>query len=173
MGKVYGAVFFLVLELACSMSFVTLAVYDDQWYWGAVGGVLFLLFVALAGTIVPRTMRSLSGGRLRTARAALQLLGSVCGLELFIMALVTWALGRRHLAPSNAYEVLGLLIFLGLAGVGIQGVLAMTAYFVDVRNRSIVAPSRLEARGSAEAPGPGPDRAHGSLSGRTAEMPGA
>jgi len=54
------------------------------------------------------------------------------------MALVSWVVGNRTLYENNAYQVLGLLIFLGLLGVGVQGVLVTAARFVYIRNRTWV-----------------------------------
>ncbi|MGH9304076.1 MAG: hypothetical protein ACRDZ5_06645, partial [Acidimicrobiales bacterium] len=71
----------------------------------------------------------------------------------FIMAIITWTLGKRSVGPSNGYTVLGLLILLGLVGVGIQGVLAMAGWFVHVRNQAIVVPAREAARESGRGPG--------------------
>ncbi|MGH8979611.1 MAG: hypothetical protein ACRDWE_01130 [Acidimicrobiales bacterium] len=173
MRTLYLTLIGLTLVFACSMSFATLAVYDDTWWPGVVAGGILLFFLAVGGLVIPGPLRSLSGGQLRTARAAVIMFSSWWGLEFFIMALVTWALGRRGLAPDNGYLTLGLLIFLGLAGAGIQGVLAMTAWFVHVRNQAIVVPSRIEERlrearlGITHAVEPD---AHGSHS---APMPGA
>lgn len=146
MAKLYTSLFALVVLFACAMSFATLAVHADEWWPGAVAGGLLVVFAALGGLLIPGSIRSLSGGRLRTGRAAVQLFGSVCGLLFFMMAIITWALGKRAVGPDNGYLVLGLLIFLGLAGIGIQGVLAMVAWFVNVRNESIVVPAREERR---------------------------
>lgn len=153
LGKLYWGLIGLVIVFAASMSFATLAVYDLQWWPGAVAGGIFVVFVALGGLVVPGSLRSLSGGRLRTAKAAVQWFGSMFGLEFFIMAIITWALAKRTVGSSNGYTVLGLLIFLGLVGVGIQGVLAMSAWFVHVRNQAIVVPAREATLESGRGPG--------------------
>jgi hypothetical protein len=142
----YAALFGLTLVVACAMSFATLAVYSDTWWPGVVAGGLVVLFLAVSGLVIPGSLRSLSGGRLRTAKAAVVMASSIWGLEFFVMALVTWMLGRRDVGANNAYLTLGLIIFLGLVGLGIQGAIATTAWFVDVRNRNIVVPARLEAK---------------------------
>lgn len=151
MAKLYASLIGLTLVFACAMCFATLAVYDDAWWPGAVAGAVLLVFVAASGAVIPGSLRTLSGGYRRTARAAVVAASSLWGLEFFVMALVTWTLGKRAVGDNNAYLTLGLLVFLGLAGLGIQGALAMTAWFVHVRNRSIVAPARLErSRRAAE-----------------------
>lgn len=146
MAKLYVSLIGLALVFACSMSFATLAVYDDAWWPGIVAGVLFLLVVVAAGGVITRALGTLAGGYKKTARAAAILFGSLCGLQFFVMALITWILGKRVVGPNNAYEVLGLLIFLGLLGVGIQGFLAMVGWFTYVRNQSVVVPAREVAR---------------------------
>lgn len=171
MAKLYASLFWLTLLFAAAMSFATLAVYDDQWWPGVVAGGFLVVFAGLGGVLVPGVTRSLSGGRLRTARAALQLFGSLCGLQFFTMALITWILGKRVVGPNNAYLTLGLLLFLGLIGIGIQGVLAMVGYFVYVRNEAIVAPTRQAERERWAASDHGMPEEQGSLAGHDAPMP--
>lgn len=176
MAKLYASLSALVLVFACAMCFATLAVHADTWWPGVVAGAILVVFAALGGLIIPGSTRSLSGGRLRTAKAALQLFGSLCGLLFFMMALITWAIGKRAVGPDNGYLVLGLFIFLGLVGIGIQGVLAMTAWFVNVRNESIVVPAREELRrrealSDEHRPGHGRGSGHDEVSPRQREMP--
>ena len=142
MRTLYLTLIGLTLVFACAMCFATLAVYTDSWWPGVVAGGILLVFLAIGGAVIPGPLRSLHGGYRRTARTAVVAASSWWGLEFFVMALVTWTLGRRAVGQNNAYLTLGLLIFLGLAGMGIQGVLAMTAWFVHVRNESIVVPAR-------------------------------
>lgn len=161
MAKLYGGLTAMVVVFACAMSFMTLAVYDLAWWWGVVGVALVIVFAAMGAAVVPGSLRALSGGPLRAAKAFLQLFGSVCGLLLFIMATVAWALGKRYLGASSGYTALGIFVFLGLAGVGIQGALAMVGYFVHVRNQAIVLPRRAAAAPAGapahDAPGAGVD----------------
>lgn len=173
MRKLYVTLLGLTLVFAASMSFATLAVYDDTWWPGVVAAGVLLIFLGVAGVVIPGPLRSLSGGYRRTARAAVMMFSSWWGLCFFIMATITWALGKRAVGPNNAYLTLGLLIFLGLAGAGIQGVLAMTAWFVHIRNQAIVVPSRLEARLREARLGIHHPREHGSHAGHTAPMPEA
>lgn len=173
MRKLYVTLIGLTLVFACSMSFATLAVYSDTWWPGVVAGGILLVFLGVGGAVIPGPLRSLSGGYRRTARAAVVMASSWWGLCFFVMAMVTWILGRRAVGPNNAYLTLGLLIFLGLAGAGIQGVLAMTAWFVHIRNQSIVVPSRLEARLREARLGTDHHVEPGAHAGHTAPMPQA
>jgi len=132
----------LTIVFACSMSFATLGVYTDAWWPAIVAGGVLLVFLAVAGAVIPRSLRPLSGGYRTTARAAVVMFSSWWGLEFFIMALITWIHGKQSIGPNNGYLTLGLLIFLGFVGMGIQGALATTAWFVYVRNHAIVVPAR-------------------------------
>lgn len=143
MGKLYGWLVTLLLVFTVSMALGAWSVYARMWEPGAAAGVVFLVFLAGAG-VIPGPLRALSGPRHRTGKALVQAFASVCGLEFFTMALVTWILGKRAIPHNNAYDTLGLLIFLGLLGVGAQGSIAMIFRFVYVRNRALVLP-RLEA----------------------------
>jgi hypothetical protein len=163
----------LTLVFACSMSFATLGVYTDTWWPAIVAGGLLVVFLAIGGAVIPGPLRSLSGGYRRTARAAVIMFSSWWGLEFFMMALITWILGKRDVGANNAYLTLGLLIFLALAGMGIQGVIAMTGWFIHVRNQAIVVPARREARERARRLGLHRPQEHGSLAGHTAPMPEA
>jgi len=170
-GKLYVNLIGLTLVFACSMCFATLAVYDDTWWPGVVAAGVLLVFGAIAGAVIPGPLRSLSGGYRRTARAAVIMFSSWWGLCFFVMAMITWILGKRVVGPNNAYLTLGLLIFLGLAGAGIQGVLAMTAWFVHVRNEAIVVPTRLRARLREARLGVEHPVEPGAHDGHTAPMP--
>ncbi len=185
MRTLYLTLIGLTLVFACAMCFAVLAVYTGTWWPGVVAVGILLVFLAVAGAVIPGPLRSLSGGYLRTARTAVIAASSWWGLEFFIMALVAWILGKRAVGDNNAYLALGLLVFLGLVGMGIQGALAMTAWFVHVRNQSIVAPARQERLEREARVGPhGPDdphaadtsdaadavHAHGSLAGHAASQ---
>ena len=169
MRTLYLTLIGMTLLFACAMSFATLAVYTDTWWPGVVAGVLLVVFLAL-GPVAPASMRSLSDPYRRTGRSALIAAGSWWGLLFFVMALITWILGKRSVGPNNAYLTLGLLIFLGLVGIGIPGAIGTTAWFVHVRNRLIVVPARrarLEREASFHAQHP---EEHRSPVGHTASM---
>lgn len=143
MGKLYGWLVALLLVFTVSMALATWSVYALNWEPGAAAGVVFLIFLAGAG-VIPGPLRALSGARHKAAMALVQAFGAVIAGEFFTMALVTWILGKRHVPANNAYDTLGLLIFLGLLGVGIQGAMFMIGRFIYVRNRELVLP-RLQA----------------------------
>ncbi|MGH8987284.1 MAG: hypothetical protein ACRDXC_01625 [Acidimicrobiales bacterium] len=141
MRRLYLTLSGLTLFFACAMCFATLAVYTDTWWPGVVAGGILLVFLAV-GAAIPGPLRSLSGGSRRTARTAVVAASSWWGLFFFTMAMITWIHAKQWVGPNDAYLTLGLLIFLGLAGMGIQGAVAMTAWFFHVRNESIVVPAR-------------------------------
>ena len=173
MRTLYLTLIGLTLVFACSMSFAVLGVYTDTWWPAVVAGGVLVAFLVIGGAVIPGPLRSLSGGYRRTARAAVIMFSSWWGLEFFMMALITWILGKRVVGPNNAYLTLGLLIFLGLVGMGILGVIAMTAWFVHVRNQSIVVPARRERLEREARLGLRRTDEHGALAGHTAPMPQA
>ncbi|HUA95783.1 MAG TPA: hypothetical protein VMB82_09675 [Acidimicrobiales bacterium] len=138
MGRLYNSLFVLLLVFSAAMSFVTLGVYVSQWWWSVIGVAILLVFVALGGLLVPSAQKAVAPADRATASAAVQVLGAVCACEFFIMAIVTWVVGNKTLFDNNAYQALGLLLFLGLIGIGIQGVLFTLARFVYVRNEARV-----------------------------------
>jgi hypothetical protein len=145
-GRLYNSLFVLLLVFSTAMSFVTLGVYASQWWWSVVGVGILLVFAGLGGVLVPPARKALAPAQATTASAVLQAFGAVCGLEFFVMAIVCWCIGNRTLYANNAYQALGLVLFLGLVGVGIQGAIGATARFVHVRNRA-----RVEAGRAAPA----------------------
>lgn len=149
MGKLYGWLAALVVVFAVSMALATWSVYAQSWPLGVAAGLAFLLFLAGAG-VIPGPLRTLSGARLKVAKALLQAFGALCGALFLTMALVTWILGKRSIGHNNAYDTLGLLIFLGLLGIGIQGAIFMIGRFLYVRNRELVVP-RLQAEAHERA----------------------
>ena len=138
MGRLYNSLFVLLLVFSAAMSFVTLGVYVSQWWWSVIGVAILLVFFALGGLLVPSAQKAVAPADRATASAALQVLGAVCACEFFIMAIVTWVVGNKTLFDNNAYQALGLILFLGLIGIGIQGVLFTLARFVYVRNEARV-----------------------------------
>jgi hypothetical protein len=144
-GRLYNSLFVLLLVFSAAMSFVTLGVYASQWWWTVVGVGILVVFAGLGGALVPPARKALAPAQARTAAAALQAFGALCGLEFFIMAIVCWCIGNRTLSANNAYQALGLLLFLGLVGVGIQGALGASARFVHVRNRARVEAGQVAA----------------------------
>jgi hypothetical protein len=125
----------MAVLFSAAMSFVTYGVYESQWWWSVCGIGLLVVFVAAGGFLVPSATRALSDGDAPSGNALLQAFGAFCVTELFTMGLVSWCIGNRSFAGNNAYQALGLVIFLGLLGVGAQGVVATLARFIYVRNR--------------------------------------
>ena len=129
MGRLYGALFVLVLVFATSMSFLTFGAYSADWVWAAVGAGILLVFVALGGLLVPPSRRQIALRWQPSVSALLQCFGALCTTLFLTGALVSWIMGNRTLSSNNAYEVLGLLIFLGLLGVVSQGLPVMIVRF--------------------------------------------
>ncbi|MGP8058909.1 MAG: hypothetical protein ACLP9C_04665 [Acidimicrobiales bacterium] len=123
MKRLFLGLCVLVLVFATSMSFVSLAVYELEWWWAVVGIAILVAFVALGGLLVPPSRKAVPEEDKQTEGALLQAFGAFCGLLFLIMALVTWILGARQVG-GLWYQILGLLIFLALIGIGIQGAVA-------------------------------------------------
>jgi hypothetical protein len=137
MGRLYAVLTLLLVVFCASMSFIAAGVYNSQWWVSVIGvGILVLFFVL--GPVIPRTQKAVPPRDAKTAKAALGAFGALLGLAFFTMAMVCWVVGNRTLYLNNAYQVLGLLIFLGLAGVGIQGALGAIFMFTYVRHRTLV-----------------------------------
>jgi hypothetical protein len=143
-GKLYGWLFVLELVLSASLALASWSVYAVSWPPGAAAGVLFLVFAGATGTLLPAMLQALSGPRRKVGQALAQAFGAWSMGEFLTMALITWILGKRHIAHNNAYDTLGLLIFLALMGVGATGAVFAVGRFFFVRNRELVLP-RLRA----------------------------
>jgi hypothetical protein len=126
MGRLAGVLFALLLVFATAMSFIAYGVYVLVWEWSLLGVAILAIFAILGGLLVPASLTAQTEAAKKAEMAALQLFGALCALLFLVMATVTWALGNRTYADNNAYQVLGLLIFLALIGVGIPGA-AITA----------------------------------------------
>ncbi len=140
MTRLYQSSVTMILLFSVSMSFATLAVYDLDWIYGVVAGACFVLFAAGMGASFPPAMKCMEAPEKKTASALMQVVGSFCGAEFFTMGMISWARAKHLIAHNTLYTVLGVLLFLGLVGVGIQGALAMAARFVFIRNKELVAP---------------------------------
>lgn len=134
MGRLVSRLFVLLVLLSLALALGATGVYGTWWY-GVIGAGIFAVFLMGAAGLIPSAMSRLREDQRRTGSALLQAFGALCVLEVLIMGLVVWAYGNRSLSGNNAYEVLGLLIFLGLIGVGIQGAIATAARFAYVRNQ--------------------------------------
>ena len=140
----------MVLVFAASMSFISLGVYNLQWGWALVGVGILVVFVAIGGVLVPSARAAIPDEDKNTANWLLQFFGATCATLFFIMAMVSWVVGNRTLSSNNWYQVLGLLIFLGLAGLGIMGMAATGFMLAVTANKQIIA---RRAAGAATAHG--------------------
>ena len=162
MGKLYGWLFVLELVLSASLALASWSVYAVSWPPGVAAGVLFLVFAGATAGLLPAMLRGLSGPRRKAGQALAQAFGVWSMGEFLTMALITWILGKRHIGHNNAYDTLGLLIFLALMGVGATGAVFAVGRFLFVRNRELVLP-RLRAiahEGAARTPEPEGLHAH-------------
>ncbi|MGO9456037.1 MAG: hypothetical protein ACLP62_03165 [Acidimicrobiales bacterium] len=138
MGRLYAVLFFLLVVFSAAMSLITAGVYVSVWWLSVLGVGILVLFVALGGMLVPPARKAVADRDTKTAMAAMGAFGGLLALEFFIMATVCWVVGNRTLYLNNAYQALGLLIFLGLASVGIGGALGGVVMFTYVRHRTLV-----------------------------------
>jgi len=139
MGKLYGALAVLVLVFSASMSFITLGVHALEWWWSVIGVAILVVFVALGGLLVPPARKAVLPEDKKAANALMQLFGAFLTTEFLVMAVICWALGNRTLNDSNAYQALGLVLFLALLGAGAQGVVVTFARWLYFRNETVVA----------------------------------
>lgn len=152
MGRLYTALAVLVLVFSTAMSFITLGVHSLTWWWSVIGVGILVVFLALGGLLVPPARKRVLPADKKAANAVMQLFGAFLTTEFLTMALICWCLGNRTLNGNNAYETLGLLIFLGLLGIGAQGVVVTFARWLYFRNETVVA--RRQARLLAQEAAP-------------------
>lgn len=138
MGRLYGSLFVLLMVFSTGLAFISDGVYAGLWWVSVIGVGILVVFAGLGGALVPPARKALPADQSKTAMALLGAFGAVLGAEFFTMALFCWIIGNRTLAGNNAYQALGLLIFLGLLGVGIQGAIGAIGWFAYVYNRSRV-----------------------------------
>lgn len=138
MGRLYAALFFLLVVFSAAMALITAGVYVSVWWLSVLGVGILVVFVALGGMLVPPARKAVAARDTKTAMAAMGAFGGLLALEFFIMATVCWVVGNRTLYLNNAYQALGLLIFLGLASVGVGGALGGVVMFTYVRHRTLV-----------------------------------
>ncbi len=155
MGRLYGVLCVLVLVFATSMSFLTYGAYSGDWVWAVVGAGILLVFVALGGLLVPPSRRRIALRWQPSVSALLQCFGAVCTTLFLTGALVSWIMGNRTLSSNNAYEVLGLLIFLALLVVASQGLPVTIVRFSQAHAQAVGderAAGRHEIGDGAEGP---------------------
>jgi hypothetical protein len=138
MGRLFGSLFVLLLVFSTAVSFISDGVYADLWWVSVIGVGILVVFAGLGGALVPPARKALAAEETKSGTALQGAFGALLGAEFFTMALFCWIIGNRTLSANNAYQALGLLIFLGLIGVGIQGALGAISWYVYVHNRSRV-----------------------------------
>ncbi len=125
---------FLLLLFSAALAFAATGVFGEWWY-GLIGAGIFVVFLGLAPLLINSATARLSEVDRKSGAALVQAFGALCGLELLVMGLVTWAYGNRSLSGNNAYQALGLIIFLALLGIGIMGAIGALARFAYVHNQ--------------------------------------
>jgi hypothetical protein len=125
---------FLLLLFSTALAFGATGVFSDWWY-GVIGAGIFVLFLGLAPLLINSASARLPEVDRKSGAALLQAFGALCVLELLVMGVVTWAYGNRTLSDNNAYQALGLIIFLAMLGVGIMGAIGTLARFAYVHNQ--------------------------------------
>ncbi|HEY3942868.1 MAG TPA: hypothetical protein VGL60_10315 [Acidimicrobiales bacterium] len=148
MGKLYGYLLFVLLAFSAAIGLMSAGIFGSDWIPLVVGAALLVVTLAIAGLLVRDGRRGLDPDETKVANSLLAAFGAFCTLEVLTMGLVLWAWGNRSLHANNWYQVLGLLIFLALVGIGVQGALATPVMFIYAR-------SKLVARRSAVDRGPG------------------
>ena len=126
--------FFLLVLFSAALAFGATGVYAEWWY-GLIGAGIFVVFLGLAPLLINSAMARLPEVDRKGGAALLQAFGALCGLEVLVMGLVTWCYGNRSLSDNNAYQALGLIIFLALLGIGIMGAIGALARFAYVHNQ--------------------------------------
>jgi peptidoglycan/LPS O-acetylase OafA/YrhL len=136
MGRLAGALTALLLVFATAMSFIALGVYNLQWQWSVLGIAIFVIFVILGGLLVPASRHAVTEEDKKVEMAMLQLFGALCVTLFLTMALVTWALGNRTYPDNNAYQTLGLLLFLAYLAIGIPGPIVTASRLLMATDRA-------------------------------------
>jgi hypothetical protein len=153
-GKLYGSLAVLVLVFSAAMCFITLGVHDLTWWWSVIGVGILLVFAALGGLLVPAARKQVAEEDKKTANAVMQLFGAFLMTEFLVMALICWIVGNRSFNGNNAYQVLGLLIFLALLGAGAQGIVVTFARWLYFRNEVVAAHRAARIAQAAHEPTP-------------------
>lgn len=162
MGRLYGSLLVLGLVFSTAVSFFALSLHTLDWVWAVVGAGIGVVFLALGGLLVPSARRQVPPRYQKAANWLLQFFGAFCLTEVLVMGLLGWVVGNRSYSGNNAYEVLGLLIFLALLGGGVQGMVFTFWRFFSARNE-VVAEER--AARAAQLYHEGGQASHGSAGG--------
>jgi hypothetical protein len=134
MKRLYAAIAVLVPVWSVSMAFFAASAYNDNWTLSIVGLVALVVFFGLGGLLMPTAQRAATTEDRKGAFWLVQFFGAVVTTELLLAALLAWIAGNRTHQGSNAYQVLGLIIFLALLGAA-QGVPATFTFFLARRGQ--------------------------------------
>jgi hypothetical protein len=144
MKRFYAAITTLIVVWSVSMGFFALAAWDDDWTWAIVGVVALVVFAGLGGLLMPPARTKAAAEDERGTFWLTQFFGASVTTEFLLAAQLAWVAGNRTHHAGNAYQTLGLVIFLALLGVG-QGVPATFVFFLAKRSHpDNPAPSRDE-----------------------------
>lgn len=143
MSKLYGAAAALVLVWSVSMSFFALSAYSADWVWGVVGGGVLVVFLAAGGALIPPARRDVPEKDRKVSFWFMQFFGAFITAELLTAALIAWIMGNRSHVDNTGYQVLGIFVFLGFLGLGLQGALATLSIFLRQRNLQVIEERRF------------------------------
>lgn len=133
MTRLYGSAVALFVVFSAALGFFGATAWASWWVWAVVGGVLLVAFFALGGLLVPPSRAAVAPRDRTSASMVLQVLGALCTLEVLLLGLVLWIWGNRTYNQNSAYQVLGLLIFLALLGIGAPGALVTSVRLLRER----------------------------------------
>lgn len=150
MFRLVSRLILLLLLFAGAMALTATGVFSSWWY-GVIGGGVFVLFVVAGGLLVPSARSRLRGRDAKTGAALVQTLGAWCLLLFSIMAMVTWAYGNRYMFNNNYYGALGVLVFLLFIGVAIPGAIFTLARVGFVHNQAVIQERRQRAASAQPA----------------------
>jgi hypothetical protein len=133
MNRLYATIAMLVLFWSVAMSFFALSAYKDDWTWSIVGVIALVFFAGLGGLSMPRARAAATEEDRKSSFWMLQFFGSLITTEFLLAALIAWIMGNRTHHSSNAYQTLGLIIFLTLLAVG-PGIIVTYTIFLARRS---------------------------------------
>ncbi len=150
MRKLFAVLGLMLLLFALSMAGFAAAAYTGRWLWAVLGAAAGLVFLA-AGPLLPRAQKRVPYPDKRQAMWLVQLFGATLATLFLTAALFAWIMGNRTYSEQSGYQVLGLLIFLALLGVGAQGIMATTLMYVGTHSQRENDKRALRARAAAVA----------------------
>jgi MFS family permease len=128
--RLFWMLMLMLLFCSLSMSFFALSAYEGEWVWALFGVGFGIIFLA-SGGLMDQARKRLPVADKRQGFWLLQFFGTTFTTEFFVAALIAWIMGNRTLSAEPGYQVLGLIIFLLLLGVGAQGMMATMLFYVE------------------------------------------